>query len=1300
MDFFRICTKEGRSKKGEPAVLEVFPDFTVGRSKDLMVRGQSFYAVWDDERGLWTTDEYEVQRLVDETISDHAEKLTAEGIPCSAKLLSSYGTNGWNQFRKFMKNVSDNSQQLDAKVTFLNTEVKKTDYVTRRLPYSLVEGEHPAYDELMKTLYSPEELAKIEWAIGSIIAGDSKNIEKFIALYGPPGSGKGTALDIIKKLFPGYYTTFEARSLVGGTNNFATEAFKDNPLIAIDPDSKMDKIEDNTKFNSITSHDELRLNEKFKPTYTTRINTFIFIATNDPIKITNGKSGLIRRIIDVQPTGNLLPPDRRLTLMTQIDFELGCIANHCLNVYRSMGKNYFNGYRPLSMMLKTDPFFNYIEYYFDVFKMQDGASLKQAWALYKEYAEDSELRYKMSMMNVREELKNYFKEYHDRIVINGVTFSSYFRGFTAQPYKTQLSQEVEVFSLVLDETQSLFDELYANLPAQYGTADETPEKYWTDEERMIDGKLKKPRPSQIVNTTLGDLDTSRLHFVKVPENHIIIDFDLKDEDGRKSLERNLQEASQWPATYAELSKSGGGVHLHYDFDGTPGDLASVYSDGIEIKVYSGNASLRRKLTKCNNVPIATINSGLPFKEKKVIDAKTIQSEKGLRELIARNLRKEIHAGTKPSIDFIAKILDDAHKEGMTYDLTDMRPAIMAFANNSSNQPLLCLKTVKNMKFASEVASNESQPNTSSKDKRVVVYDCEVYPNLFVICWGYEDSDTVVRMINPGPKDVEGLFQFKLIGFNNRKYDNHILWGAFLGYDNEQLYQLSQKLIANDPNAYFGEAYNLSYADIYDFSTKKQGLKKWMIALDIHHMEMDLPWEQPVDSKDIPRVVEYCVNDVNGTKAVLKACQADFLAREVLASLSGLSVNDTTRMHAGRIIFGKDRNPQDQFNYTDLSQEFPGYVYDFGTSTYRDEEVGEGGYVYAEPGMYENVALLDVASMHPTSIIQLDLFGKHTAKFTELYLGRLAVKRANEAWKDGDDDKAAELVAEARKHLPGIEITKENAKALADALKLVINSIYGYTSATFPNLFRDPRNKDNIVAKRGALFMIDLKNFIQDRGFQVAHIKTDSVKIPNATPEIIAEVTEFGKRYGYEFEHEKTFDKMCLVNDAVYIARADDKWDAVGAQFQHPVVYKVLFSNEPIKFNDLCETKQVSGGAMYLDFNESEATPNNPYKGMHFVGRVGRFLPVLPSIGGAKLLRVKDDKSYAVTGTKNYRWLESEMVKMLNLDTIDRLLFEDLTDAINGTGSLTDIVDMQYYETMVDDAVKAIEKFGDFERFVK
>ena len=117
-------------------------------------------------------------------------------------------------------------------------------------------------------------------------------------------------------------------------------------------------------------------------------------------------------------------------------------------------------------------------------------------------------------------------------------------------------------------------------------------------------------------------------------------------------------------------------------------------------------------------------------------------------------------------------------------------------------------------------------------------------------------------------------------------------------------------------------------------------------------------------------------------------------------------------------------------------------------------------------------------------------------------------------------------------------------------------------------------------------MIDLKHYVQDElGLSVAHIKTDSIKIPNATPDDIQKVMEFGKRYGYDFEHEATYTKMVLVNKAVYIAQYSfpDKgtwWTATGKQFQEPYVFKKLFTKEPIEFNDYVQTKQVKT-AMYL-----------------------------------------------------------------------------------------------------------------------
>ena len=350
---------------------------------------------------------------------------------------------------------------------------------------------------------------------------------------------------------------------------------------------------------------------------------------------------------------------------------------------------------------------------------------------------------------------------------------------------------------------------------------------------------------------------------------------------------------------------------------------------------------------------------------------------------------------------------------------------------------------------------------------------------------------------------------------------------------------------------------------------------------------------------------------------------------------------------------------------DVINAFPGYEFIDGKNIYRGTDVGKGGYVYAEPGMYGNVALLDVASMHPHSVINLNAFGEYTQNFKDIVDARIAIKNK-------DFDKARQMFN--GKLAPYLD-DESTAKNLAQALKIAINSVYGLTSANFDNPFRDNRNKNNIVALRGALFMRTLQDEVQKRGFKVAHIKTDSIKIPDATPEIIQFVMDFAVQYGYRFEHEATYERMCLVNDAVYIAKYDNgEWTATGTQFQIPYVFKKLFSKEEITFDDLCVTKSVTS-SLYLDMNEGLAEDEHNYR---FIGKVGRFCPIKPGCGGGLLMREKDGKYYAATGTKGYRWLESEIVESMN--------------------KMKDI-DESHFKAMADTAIDTIKKYGNYEWFV-
>lgn len=1277
VDFFKICVRD--SKRGTK---EIYPSFILTKSTDLMIRGGDFYAVWLEDQGLWSMDEQDALDLIDSELDKYATEYRQEHPDTSVKVL--YIKNAENRviksFHTYCKDdMRDSYHELDNNIIFANQKTSKKDYASTKLPYSLEKSDISAYDQIISTLYDPEERRKIEWAIGAIISGDSKKIQKFLVFYGDSGTGKSTIFNIIQLLFEGYYSTFEAKALGSSTNAFALESFKSNPLVAIQHDGDLSRIEDNTKLNSLVSHELMTVNEKFKSQYTAKFRSFLFMGTNKPVRITDAKSGLIRRLIDVRPSGRLLAFNDYIRLTNQATFELGGIAQHCLDVYKE-NPHIYDNYIPVAMIGASNDFYNFISESYYTFKKDDSVTLKSAWEMYKTYCSDANVPYPMSRRNFQEELKCYFKEFEDRYTTeSGERLRSYYIGFKSDifdnPSKKNYVQH-NAKKLMLNCDVSILDKELANQPAQYAEGDH-PKNKWSK-----------------VKTTLADLDTHKLHYVQSPENYIFVDFDLRDENGNKSLEKNLEAASKWPPTYAELSKSGEGIHLHYIYLGDTSKLANVWGDGIEIKTQKGNSALRRKLTKCNDLPIATLTSGLPLKEdKKMVNTETIKNEVNLRNLIKRNLNKEIHPGTKPSIDFIYHILEEAYESGIDYDISDMHGIILAFAANSTHQADYCIKMVGKMKFCSAEKLEHGATAKDDSDDTIIFYDIEVFPNLFLVNWKAAGEDAkCVRWINPSKEDIETLISKKLIGFNCRRYDNHILYARLMGYDNEQLYSLSKKIVSGDSNCFFKEAYNISYTDVYDFCSKKQSLKKWEVELGITHLELGLPWDQPVPESLWNKVAEYCDNDVISTEAVFNVRQADFTARKILAALANGTVNDTTNSLTTKIIFGNERNPQEEFNYRDMGDEsdadrqvmnideftlyypeycvfdkkhrpiFPGYKYDTGKSTYRGIEVGEGGYVYAEPGAYTDIDVEDVASMHPHSIIAEMLFGyQYTPRFEELVKTRVLIKHGN--------------FEEARHMLNGKLapfLTDEgSAKALAQALKIAINSVYGLTAATFSNPFRDMRNKDNIVAKRGALFMINLCAEVQARGFTVAHIKTDSIKIPNATPEIISFVRAYGKLYGYTFETEDVLEKMCLVNDAVYIAKTKDgKWEATGAQFRVPYVFKTLFTHEPIEFADLCETKSVSNGsALYLDMNEMLPENDHNYT---FVGRVGSFCPIQKGYNGGVLYREKDGKYYAATGTKGYRWLESEHVKQLHMENY---------------------IDKSYYDKLVEEAEKTLSDCG-------
>lgn len=87
------------------------------------------------------------------------------------------------------------------------------------------------------------------------------------------------------------------------------------------------------------------------------------------LKITDAKSGLIRRLVDVSPSGNKLGPKEYKTIMKQIEFELGAIAYHCQEIYLK-NPGMYDDYIPIAMLGASNDFYNFIVDSYHVFKRE------------------------------------------------------------------------------------------------------------------------------------------------------------------------------------------------------------------------------------------------------------------------------------------------------------------------------------------------------------------------------------------------------------------------------------------------------------------------------------------------------------------------------------------------------------------------------------------------------------------------------------------------------------------------------------------------------------------------------------------------------------------------------------------------------------------------------------------------------------------------------------------------------------------------------------------------------------------
>lgn len=1258
-------------------------------SKDAVSRGGQLYGYWDGER--WNS-LLEGDTKLRMTINDKLYKYMEDkykgqpGVRFTSPLLNS----GSRDYRDFIKSYSGNPNiEFDTTIFYKSDTPARDMYSTYQLPYDPQDIPTPTFDKMMDKWYEKDSQERILWLLGASLSNNMKNLEKFLFIYGKGGAGKGSLIKVIEQVYGKYIHKIDVAKLAS-KDSFATSQVRNVPVF-VDDDADLSRVENQPTFLKMTAHEKVEINKKNKEQYYAKFEGLLIIASNKPFDM--GKAAdanLERRVVTAYTTGETFPPEEYFKLMEKVKTEVPGIAYKAIQTYNTLGINYIKMLRPdARMRVMSDDTYDFLRQNVASGVITDPITYKKLGDIYKDYLEDMGWSTTGYKKRIKQEALNYFKNFDEQTKTGGPknVFSDldlerlFPERYDSKGEKHVISQEDE--ENPFGSTFNFFAENKSQ-PAQYSVEKESgqygPERKW-------DNNFLKA----------ADIDQSKEHWLVLPDKVIRLDFDAD------TMQENARLLSEYPATYAEISRSGKGIHAYYIYDGDVFELETrIKGKPIEVKLSykpnGGDRPARRKFTYSNGYKeFAHLVPGqLPQKEKAMLkdSEEYIYTERSLRNQIEAALNKEHHGATAPEVSFIKKVLDDAAKQGLVFDLSDMKNDVAFFASSSSHQAQKSLQLVSEMVFSTVPEVDYDTILAKRKNfylanpEDIIFYDLEVFQNMWMISYKTKGKDDLTTVYNPSVELIQDIFTHPTVGFNNLNYDNQIVYYALQGASVRDLFQISQDIIVNKTHKHNYAADQLSYADIYDFASAghKKSLKKWEIELGLKHDELEHDFNEPLPENAWERAGEYNRNDVIASEKVFDHLRGDYIARVILAQINDMPVMTTTNNLTKNMLFGEDGqgkydkvNNKRYFesarhlNWHDLSEDFPGYTFDkyapqAEKSHYKGFAVGEGGFVYANPGVYTDTVEIDMDHMHPSSMIALNYYGPYDPIFREMVWIQDILKVAPEDMTEEDRDRINNAFGGVLK--PFLEDPTISHKDLRVAFKTANNSTYGLTSASFDNAFKDPRNVDNIVAKRGALFMIDLLTAVQEKGWTVVHIKTDSIKIANATDEKIKFVQDFAEGYGYHGKIEAIYDRMALVNNAVLIAHYKDgdelAWHAIGKQFAEPYVYKTLFTGEDLELSDYWQTKQTKN-PMYLVERDANGAVDEAT--IQHIGKAGSFYA---SYSGRELVRKNDKtgKYDAVVGTKGWKFTPSE---------------EFVTEKD---------IDMAYYDKLQSDAIQSIELVGD------
>lgn len=391
-------------------------------------------------------------------------------------------------------------------------------------------------------------------------------------------------------------------------------------------------------------------------------------------------------------------------------------------------------------------------------------------------------------------------------------------------------------------------------------------------------------------------------------------------------------------------------------------------------------------------------------------------------------------------------------------------------------------------------------------------ECMAYDSL-VVMKDINDSIVGVWWNSPpgdhpedSPNGFEGIRGFieghTLVGYNNHHYDDIMLSAMMAGYSQQSLKKINDAIISGNEDAIRGDI-RRAKRELITLDTIQQidgqnipSLKQieGNMGRSIVESPIDFNIDRPLTESEKTTVLMYCAYDVSTTIAVYKLREKNYfqVKNALIAMLPArsklknpLSLNTTTL--SADILLERPLPKWSTLRLPDKVRETPDVpdkVWEMWTAAEmtndresKEQKVTIKNYdceiTFASGGLhgvalkgkeFRGVKLLDVGSMYPSIIVNLEALGPGTEGYNQMRMERLLLKKTD--------------------------------KVRADAFKIVLNSVYGNLKNQY-SILNNPLASLSVCAY-GQLALYDLSRRLYEAGYTLVNLNTDGVAFVDYT----------------------------------------------------------------------------------------------------------------------------------------------------------------------------------------------------------